>query len=37
VRNGELFAMTYTAPRLAFFARHLPAVQAIVQSARIKA
>lgn len=36
VRNGELFLMTYTAPRLAFFERHLPSVEAMARSARIK-
>lgn len=37
LRQGELFAITYTAPRLSFFGRHLPSVRAIAQSARVKA
>lgn len=36
VRNGELFVITYTAPRLAFFQRHLPSAQAIAKSARLR-
>ena len=36
VRNGELFVITYTAPRLAFFQRHLASAQAIAQSARLR-
>jgi hypothetical protein len=36
VRNGELTVITYTAPRLAFFERHLPSIQSIVASARLK-
>jgi hypothetical protein len=36
VRNGELFALTYTAPRLHFFARHLASVEALARSARIR-
>jgi len=35
VRDGELIAITYTAPRLAFFARHLQAAEAVVKSARV--
>jgi hypothetical protein len=35
VRNGELFAITYTAPRLTFFARHLGSAEAVVRSARV--
>ena len=34
VRNGELWVVTYTAPRLAFFDRHLGAAEAVVRSAR---
>lgn len=37
VRNGELFAATFTAPELAFFQRQLPKAEAVVKSARIKA
>lgn len=33
--GGELIAITYTAPRLAFFARHLQAAEAVVKSARV--
>lgn len=36
VRNGELFAITFTAPRLAFFPQHLPAAEAIARSARAR-
>jgi hypothetical protein len=36
VRNGELFAMTYTAPRLHFFARHLASAEALARTARIR-
>ena len=36
VRNGELFVITYTAPRLAFFQRHLASAEAIVKSARLR-
>jgi hypothetical protein len=36
VSRGELFALVYQAPRLAFFARHAPTVDAIARSARIK-
>jgi hypothetical protein len=36
VRNGELFVINYSAPRLAFFARYKPRVEAIAQSARLK-
>jgi hypothetical protein len=36
VRNGELFVVTYTAPRLAFFERHVGSAEAIAKSARIK-
>lgn len=35
VRNAELYVITYTAPRLAFFQRHLGGAQAIVRSARL--
>lgn len=36
VRNGQLFVITYTAPRLAFFERHLPEAEKIARSARVK-
>ncbi|HEX2828501.1 MAG TPA: hypothetical protein VHP37_19255 [Burkholderiales bacterium] len=36
VSRGELFALVYMAPRLAFFARHAPMVEAIAKTARIK-
>lgn len=36
VRNGELFVITYTAPRLAFFPRHRAAAEAVAKSARVK-
>jgi len=36
VRNGELFAVTYTAPRMAFFERHLGNAEAIAKSARMR-
>jgi len=36
VRNGELFVINYAAPRLAFFPKHLPQVEALARSARIK-
>lgn len=36
VRNGELFVITYTAPRLSFFDRHVASAEAIAKSARIK-
>jgi hypothetical protein len=36
VSNGELFAIVYQAPRLAFFPRHQPRVEQIARSARIK-
>jgi hypothetical protein len=36
VRNGELFMITYTAPRLSFFDRHLPSAEAIARSARTR-
>lgn len=36
VRNGELFMITYTAPRLSFFERNLPSVEAIAKSARTR-
>jgi hypothetical protein len=34
VRNGELYAMTYTAPRAGFFQRHQASVEQIAKSAR---
>jgi hypothetical protein len=36
VSNGELFALLYQAPRLAFFPRHLPRVEQIARSARVR-
>ncbi|MEY2618211.1 MAG: hypothetical protein RL522_1213 [Pseudomonadota bacterium] len=35
-RRGELYALTYAAPRLGFFRRGLPGVEALVASARIR-
>ena len=35
VRNGELWVVTYTAPRLSFFDRHLGAAESVVRSARV--
>ena len=37
VRNGELWAITYTAPRLAFFPAGIGEAEAIARSARVKA
>ncbi|MBL8330389.1 MAG: hypothetical protein JNJ71_16250 [Rubrivivax sp.] len=36
VRNGELFVITYTAPRLSFYERNIKSVDSIVASARIR-
>jgi hypothetical protein len=36
VRNGELYAATYTAPDLAFFKRLAPKAEAVVKTAAIK-
>jgi hypothetical protein len=36
VRNGELFVISYTAPKLTFFARFRPQAEAIAKSARLK-
>jgi len=36
VRNGELFAITYTAPRLAFYPTGVVAAESIAKSARIR-
>jgi hypothetical protein len=36
VRNGELFVVTYTAPRMAFFDRHMASAEAIAKSARLR-
>jgi hypothetical protein len=36
VRNGELWVITYTAPRLAFFPRGVTAAENIARSARVK-
>lgn len=35
VRQGELFVIDYSAPRLAFFGRHQASVEAIVKTARV--
>lgn len=35
VRGGELYLMVYRAPKLHFFARHLPSVEAIARSAKL--
>lgn len=37
VRNGQLFAMTFTAPRLGFFPSHRGKVEQAARSARLKA
>ena len=36
VRNGELFLINYSAPRLAFFPKRAAEVEAIARSARVK-
>jgi hypothetical protein len=36
VRNGELFLIHYSAPRLAFYSKHVAEVEAIARSARVK-
>ncbi len=36
VRNSQLFAMTFTAPRLGFFPRHQAKVEQAARSARLK-
>lgn len=36
VHDGELYAITFTAPRLGFFARHEKRVEQIARSARLK-
>lgn len=36
VRGNELFAMAFSAPRLGFFPRHLPKVEAAARTARVK-
>lgn len=36
VSKGELFALLYQAPRLAFFPRHQPRVEQIARSARVR-
>lgn len=36
VHNGELFVIQYSAPRLAFFPKHVAQVEAIARSARVK-
>ena len=37
VRNGELFVINYSAPRLAFFPRYVGRVETLVKTARVKA
>lgn len=36
VRNGELFLISYTAPRLAFFAKYVQQVDALARGASVK-
>jgi hypothetical protein len=36
VRNGELFVIHYTAPRLVFFPRYQPRVEALARGAQLK-
>ncbi|MCH7342384.1 hypothetical protein LZ017_03190 [Pelomonas sp. CA6] len=36
VRNGELFVIHYSAPRLVFFPRYQPRVEALIRSASVK-
>ena len=36
VRNGELFVINYSAPRLAFFPKYVGQVEALAKSARVK-
>jgi hypothetical protein len=36
VSKGELFALVYMAPRLAFFGRHAPSVEQIARTARLR-
>lgn len=36
VRNGELFAISYAAPRLAFFPRGIAHAEAVARSARVR-
>ena len=36
VRNGELFLINYSAPRLAFFAKHRGRVETLAKSAKVK-
>ncbi len=36
VRDGQLFAITFTAPRMAFFPQHAPSAEAIARSARVR-
>lgn len=36
VRNGELFVIHYSAPRLVFFPRYQPRVEALVRSAQLR-
>lgn len=37
VRNGELFLINYSAPRLAFFPKYVGRVEALVKTAKVKA
>lgn len=36
IRRGELYVIHYSAPRLVFFARYLPQVEAIARSAQVR-
>lgn len=36
IRNGELFVISYTAPRLAFFAKYVQQVEALARGATVK-
>jgi len=36
VRNGELFLINYSAPRLAFYPKHAAGVEALARSAKVK-
>lgn len=36
IRDGELFVMHYTAPRLVFFPRHAPAFESLARSATLR-
>jgi hypothetical protein len=36
IHRGELFLMIFEAPRIHYFAKHLPGIEAIAQSARLR-